>query len=172
MAVEFGKLDSLITDELINQCLDKHRIIIYGHAKSGKIIIARLLAERLKRKLIVTDEFMEYGFKQSMYVIKELIEETKDPLIIEGVQTPRILRKGVEQDDFYCDLVIHLECNTESIEQAYINDNEEHKLIKVHSFNQMLDNIFQEWYQLMLEHAPDKMPIIINLNTSFICQLK
>ena len=65
-----------LPDELINQCLDKHRIIIYGHAKSGKIIIARLLAEKLKRKLIVTDEFMEYGFKQSMYVIKELIDET------------------------------------------------------------------------------------------------
>lgn len=172
MAVEFGKIDSLITEELINECLDKHRIIIYGHAKSGKILIARLLAENLKRKLIITDDYMEYGFKQSMYVIKELIEETKEPLIIEGVQTPRILRKGVEQDNFYCDLIIHLECNKESIEQAYINDNEEHKLIKVHSFNQMLDKIFEEWYQLMLKHAPNKMPKIIKLNTSFVCLQK
>ena len=56
MAIEFGKLDELITDELINQCLDKHRIIIYGHAKSGKILIARLLAEKLKRKLIITEQ--------------------------------------------------------------------------------------------------------------------
>lgn len=166
--VEFGKIDTLITQELINDCLDKHRIIIYGHAKSGKILVARLLAETLKRKLIITDDYMEYGFKQSMYVIKELIEETKEPLIIEGVQTPRILRKGIEQNDFYCDLIIHLECNKESIEQAYINDNEERKLNKVHSFNQMLDKIFEEWYQLMLEHAPNKMPKIIKLNTSFI----
>ena len=162
--VEFGKIDSLITDELINQCLDKHRIIIYGHAKSGKILIARSLAEKLKRKLIITDDYMEYGFKQSMYVIKDLIEETKEPLIIEGVQTPRLLRKGLEYNDFYCDMIIHLECNKQSIEQAYIKDNEEHKLSKVYTFNEMLDNIFEEWYQNM---SIDKMPLIIKLNTSF-----
>lgn len=162
--VEFGKIDSLITDELINQCLDKHRIIIYGHAKSGKILIARSLAEKLKRKLIITDDYMEYGFKHSMYVIKDLIEETKEPLIIEGVQTSRLLRKGLEYNDFYCDMIIHLECNKQSIEQAYINDNEEHKLSKVYTFNEMLDNIFEEWYQNM---SFDKMPLIIKLNTSF-----
>lgn len=164
MAVAFGKLDSLITDELINQCLDKHRIIIYGHAKSGKIIIARLLTERLNRKLIITDDYMEYGFKESMYIIKEEIENIKEPLIIEGVQTPRLLRKGLEYNDFYCDMIIHLECNEESIEQAYINDNEEYKLNKVYSFNQILDNIFQEWY---LNMPIEKMPLIVKLNTSF-----
>lgn len=164
MAVAFGKLDSLITDELINQCLDKNRIIIYGHAKSGKIIIARLLAERLNRKLIVTDDYMDYGFKESMYIIKEEIENIKEPLIIEGVQTPRLLRKGLEYNDFYCDMIIHLECNKQSIEQAYINDNQEHKLNKIYSFNQMLDNIFEEWYQNM---PIEKMPLIVKLNTSF-----
>ena len=54
---EFGKLNDLITDELVNLCKDKKRIIIYGHAKSGKILIAKELSRLLNFKLIVSESF-------------------------------------------------------------------------------------------------------------------
>ena len=165
--VEFGKLDVLITDDLINECLNKHYIIIYGHAKSGKILIARLLSEKLKRKLIVTDDFIHYGFKECIYVIREKIKEINEPLIIEGVQTARLLRKGIEMNDFFADLIIHLECDEQSIEQSYINDGEINKIPQIHKFNQTIDKIFEEYKYLQEINYPEKKPQIITLNTSY-----
>lgn len=165
---EFGKLNDLITDELIDLCKTKKRIVIYGHAKSGKILIANKLSKKLNYKLIVSDDYIYLGFKESMYHIKDLINETKEPLIIEGVQTSRLLRKGLEMNDFYADLIIHTEINTESLIIAYNNDNEGHKINNVINFNEkVIDKIFYEWHDMQLRYYPELMPEIININTSF-----
>jgi len=58
---KFGDLNSLITDELINLCKNKKHVIVYGHTKSGKVIIARKLSEILKRQLIISDDYMHLG---------------------------------------------------------------------------------------------------------------
>jgi hypothetical protein len=168
---KFGDLNSLMTDELINLCNDKKHIIVYGHTKSGKVIIAKKLSEILKRQLIISDDYMHLGFENSMYHIRDMIKEIKEPLIIEGVQTPRILRKGIENSDFFCDLIIHLTINENSITMAYHKDKESEKLKnnKVFNFNKnVLDKIFFEWYSMQKSKHPEKMPVIVNVNTSFI----
>ena len=167
---EFGKLDMLVTDELINICKNSKHIIIYGHAKSGKVILGRLISEKIGCDLIVSDNYMYLGWSDNMYYIKELLQtKYKDEQVIfEGVQTCRLLRKGVQLNDYYPELVIHVTCNYRSIEQCYCNDNEQYKLKggKVKRFNEkILDKIFHEWWDIL---PKEKRPKIINIDTSFI----
>lgn len=167
---QYGKLNELITDELINLCRDKKYVVIYGHTKSGKVVIGKCLANALNRKLIISDDYKYLGWVENMYHIRRLIKLTDEPLIIEGVQSGRLLRKGIQHNDFFADIVIHLEINRHSLTIAYKKSGEGHKLQgnKVYNFNEkMLDKIFLEWYQLQKKFYPDKMPIIINMNTSF-----
>lgn len=167
----FGKLNHLITDELINICKDKKYIIVYGHTKSGKVIIAKKLSEILNRQAIISDDYMHLGFEQNMYHIRDMIKETNDSLIIEGVQTPRLLRKGIENKDFFCDLVIHLTIDENSVTMAYHKDKESEKLKnnKIFNFNKnVLDKVFFEWYDMQKKYFSHKMPTIININTSFL----
>jgi len=167
---DFG-IKNLVTDELIELCKGKKYIVIYGHTKSGKVLFGKLLSEALGVRLIISDDYKYLGWEQNMYHIREIIKSTDEPLIIEGVQSGRLLRKGVEFNDFFADIVIHLEINKESLSIAYQKDGEGYKLKhnKVFNFNKhILDNIFFKWYEMQKTYYPEKMPIIINLNTSFV----
>lgn len=166
---DFG-IKNLITNELIELCRGKKYIVIYGHTKSGKVLFGKLLSEALGIRLIISDDYKYLGWKQNMYHIREIIKSTDEPLIIEGVQSGRLLRKGVEFNDFFADLAIHLEINNESLSIAYQRDGEGYKLRhnKVFNFNKhILDNIFFKWYEMQKNNYPEKMPVIINVNTSF-----
>ena len=166
---DFG-IKNLITNELLELCNLKKYIVIYGHTKSGKVLFGKLLSEALGVRLIISDDYKYLGWKQNMYHIREIIKSTDEPLIIEGVQSGRLLRKGVEFNDFFADLVIHLEINNVSLSIAYQRDGEGYKLRhnKVFNFNKhIIDNIFFKWYEMQINMYPEKMPIIINVNTSF-----
>ena len=167
---EFG-VKNLITKELIELCKGKKYIVIYGHTKSGKVAVGKLLSEALNIRLIISDDYKYLGWEKNMYHIREIIKSTDEPLIIEGVQSGRLLRKGIQLNDFFADLVIHLEINKQSLSIAYQKDGEGYKLKhnKVFNFNKnILDKIFFEWYYLQKQYYPEKMPIIINMNTSFV----
>ena len=166
---EFGKLDMLINDDLINICKKSKHIIIYGHAKSGKVLLGKKLSKIIGCDLIISDDYMHLGWADNMYHIKELVQtKYKDKQVIfEGVQTCRLLRKGVQLNDYYPDLVIHVTCNYKSIAQCYRNDRVAYKLKggKVKRFNEkILDKIFFEWWEILPE---EKRPKIINIDTSF-----
>jgi len=168
---KFGNLSELITDELIEICRNANYVIIYGHTKSGKSLLTKLISEKLEnRKYIFSDWYKHLGFKQNMYAILRLISNnnTKEKMIIEGIQMSRLLRKGVQLNNFYPDVVIHIICNYETIKYAYINDGERHKLRNnlVLYWNNMIDKIFLEWYNLI--KFSDKKPKIIKINTSIL----
>lgn len=169
---DFG-IKNLITDYLIDICKNKKHIIIYGHSKSGKVVLSKYLSEKTGFPLIISDDFMHLGWSDNMYFLKkELMTKYKDKQVIfEGVQTCRLLRKGVQLNDYFADLVIHITCNYESIVESYYRDNQAYKLKggKVKRFNELiLDKIFFEWYELQNIHHPDRMPMIINIDTSFV----
>ena len=169
---DFG-VANIVNEELINLCKNKKHIIIYGHSKSGKVCLAKILSEKLKSKLIISDDYMHLGWSENMYYIRNLLKNDFSGIqtIFEGVQASRLLRKGVQFDDYYPDLVIHVTCNYESIVQSYYNDNQQYKLKggKVKRFNEkILDKIFFEWYDLLMKNYLNKKPLIININTSYV----
>jgi len=169
---DFGS-DNLINDDLINLCKNKKHIIIYGHSKTGKVFLAKKISEKIGCKLIISDDYMNLGWSDNMYYIRDLLknELLETQTIFEGVQTCRLLRKGVQFNDYYPDLIIHITCNYESIVQSYYNDRQQYKLKggKVKRFNEkILDKIFFEWYDILIRNYPNKKPIIININTSYV----
>lgn len=75
------------------------RIAICGGPNVGKTTLARMVKDR---PVIHTDSFMERSWEAVPHaVIAKVYDETgggKDPFVIEGVQAPRTLRKGLEVD--------------------------------------------------------------------------
>lgn len=168
---KFGNLTELVTDELIELCKNANYIVIYGHTKSGKSLLTKCISEKLEnRKYIFSDWYKHLGFKQNMYAILRLIlnNSNNEKMIIEGIQMSRLLRKGVQLNNFYPDIVIHIVCNYETIKYAYIKDGERHKLRNnlVLYWNNMIDKIFLDWYNLI--KFSDKKPKIIKIDTSIL----
>jgi hypothetical protein len=165
---EFGNLSALVTPELINICRKAKYVVIYGYTKSGKVIIGKLIADKLNRQLIISDHYRHLGWENNMYHIRSIIEATNQPLVIEGVQSGRLLRKGCQRNDFFADVVIHLTINNASVAESYIRDGEGEKLKYIHNFNKnILDKIFFDWYKLQLEKHPRRVPIMVHIDTSF-----
>ena len=150
-----------IPEDLIPCCRKAGVIVIFGYAKTGKIKIARRLSELLdNRRVIVSDDYRNLGFEPALYaMIKDANELVSQgiPLIIEGVQTARMLRKG-----FKADLVIRTVCNWRTIRRCYIIDGEVNKLPKIPGFNKGLEKVFREYLRI------NKETPIYEFNTSIL----
>ena len=162
--VSFGKLDELITLELIDLCREAKLIVIYGHAKSGKSIITKTLSKELNnRPYIFSDDYLNKGHKDILYqIFDEVLKH--EQVIVEGCEMPRFLKYGIKRQIF-ADIVIHVECNFSTIRYSYNRDGEGHKLNKVINFNKMLDTIFLSWHE-EIRNTKYKKPIIVYMNTS------
>lgn len=158
----------LVTDSLINACKHKKNIVILGFTKTGKITIAKKIAEHLNIPVLISDYYYELNKDNALeYMINDIkyFKASNIPYIAEGVLCFRLLRKGVQLDDFYPDLIIKTECNNETIQHFYHKDNESHKIKNALSFNKGLDKIWNEY--INLSYINNKtIPPIITLNTS------
>lgn len=85
-------------------------IVIWGFSATGKTTLGEILSKKMNCKLIKTDDYIPYGFKESIYRIFFDLKDISDRVIIEGVQIPRMLRAGLE-NNFKPDLVIICKAN-------------------------------------------------------------
>jgi hypothetical protein len=158
----------LVTDSLINTCKNKKSIVVIGFTKTGKITIAKKLSEYLDIPILISDYYYELSkdkaLEYMMYDIKNL-ETSNIPYIVEGVLCFRLLRKGIQLNNFYPDLIIKTECNDKTIQHFYHKDNESSKIKKALSFNKGLDKIWLDYINLSQENNIN-IPPIITLNTS------
>lgn len=117
-------------------------ILIIGYPASGKSHVCNKLADKCPtHKIIHTDDYMQHGFEQSLYVLLNDVKE--DPLsrssasfrptLIEGILGYRLLRKGVEQDNYYPDIVIELNVTNDQITEVYQKERNADKLKSVMS---------------------------------------
>ena len=167
----YGNLDSLVTDELIDLCRNAKYVIIFGHAKSGKIVLANTISKRLgDRRVVSSDNSMSLGFKDSMYFLLKRIQTNDEQVIIEGIQMSRLLRKGIEMGNFYPEVVIHIDCAYETIRYGYVRCGEAHKVRQngflIKKWNHMIDVIFYDWYSMLTKIPEEKRPTIIKISTS------
>jgi deoxyadenosine/deoxycytidine kinase len=90
----------------------KGNVVIIGYAATGKTTFSNTL--KFDGSLYHTDDYIPYGFEQALYVLMDDLKKDKAPLkVIEGILGYRLLRKGLQLQNFYADLVIVCEATKE-----------------------------------------------------------
>ena len=169
LVAQLSEMESA-ANEMSVQSSSKPTVIILGYTKTGKYPIAKKLAEELNRPLFVSDD---YGYQDSadkgLYKFMDAImplylEET--PMIIEGVLCFRLLRKGLQLQNFFADLIIKTECSDDTISYFYKKDGESNKIDRALAFNKGLNTIWEEYLTMIYKNPSIKRPNYIELETS------
>jgi 2-phosphoglycerate kinase len=159
----------LVTPQLINLCSRNNTIVICGFTKTGKITIAEKLAKELNRKLFISDNYQFVKPDESLYVfMDDIMKEYKNgtPMIVEGILCFRLLRKGIQLNNFFPDLILKTKCSENTIRHFYKKDGEESKINRALSFNKGLDKIWKDYLDLLYTNPQVKRPGYVELNTS------
>ena len=135
-------------------------VLIIGCPASGKTYISNLLVDD-KHILIHTDDYMSYGYHDSMYKCLDNILKSEKKTIVEGIQGYRLLRKGVELDNYYSDIVIELIISENKMYEVYENQREIDKAVYLSGFNEMHSKILLD-YKLLDNPNPPEWITIFN----------
>jgi len=104
----------LVTPEMVEYCEQFKIIVVCGFAKTGKYPIAKKLAESLNRHLIVSDDFGIQDF-ETFKNISTLAYTKQTPVVIEGVLSFRLLRKGIQENTFHADFIKWMDNNIKDL---------------------------------------------------------
>lgn len=138
-------------------------VVIIGCPASGKTTLGKVLATRTGAKLIHTDDYIQHGYKEALYVLLADIMEIEEPVIVEGVHGYRLLRKGVEFDNFYPDVVIELEVAQEQVNAVYAKERPGKKVEYLAAFNKMHQTILNKYREM----PNPKPPVWHNVKNDF-----
>lgn len=133
--------------------LKNKNVLIIGPPASGKTTLAKKLATP-DHLLIHTDDYMGLGYYDAMYSILDDIIESEKPTIVEGVQGYRLLRKGVEKNTYYPDIVIELKISDEKMEEIYRLERDPKKIRYLSSFNKMHEKILTDYQNMYNPKKP------------------
>ena len=162
--------EELVTPSLLDICRNSKSIVIAGFTKTGKVTIAKKISKELNLPLFISDNYInEKDRTTSLYGLIDSIlpyYNRNIPFIVEGILTFRLLRKGVQLNNFYPDLIIKTNCNDATISHFYKKDGEESKINRALSFNKGLDKIWDEYANLVNKNPYIRKPRYIELNTS------
>lgn len=120
--------------------------VIFGLSATGKTQLSeQLIRQQPWTVLVHTDDFIKWGFEQSLYKVIDYLDtlEGKD-IIVEGVQCARLLRKYVQYGRPLPDRIILCECTMDkrydrhAIRGTRINP----------GFDKSLLKIWNEWLNL------------------------
>lgn len=93
-------------------------VLIIGFPASGKTTLAELLNSE-NHTLIHSDDYMQFGFKESLYELLKDLEKIEGNTIIEGVMGYRLLRKGVELNSYFPNIVIEMKVIEATVKKRY-----------------------------------------------------
>lgn len=120
--------------DLFSLDLSGKTVVIIGCPASGKTTLSRALAAHTGTTLVHTDDYIPHGAVESLYVMLDELSEMDYPVIVEGVGGYRLLKKGVQLDSFYPDVVIELEVTPEQVERVYATERQDRKVKSLAGF--------------------------------------
>ena len=134
--------------------IETKNVLIIGKPTSGKTHLSTLLSkDNPNHKIIHTDDYVKFGYKEGLYRLLLDFAGVSQPTIIEGVLGYRLLRKGVELDCYYPDLVIELEVPDALMYKTYRNERPGKDVSYLKGFNAAHLSILQHYKSM-----PNKKP--------------
>lgn len=131
-------------------------VLIIGQPASGKTYLSKQLAhDNPSHYLIHTDNYMKYGYKESLYRLLMELGGVSKPTIIEGVLGYRLLRKGVELDCYYPDIVVELEITDALMYKTYALERKEKNMDYLAGFNNAHKKILNDYRGMVNPHPPE-----------------
>lgn len=126
--------------ELLNRCKQYEVICIHGKSATGKTTIAAKLRWALGIPVYHTDDYQKLGFEQALYGLMHALEEReKRACIIEGIQVPRLIRKG-----FKPDFIVEIVCDEALRVRRYHQRGDGNKVKNLAKFDAVLGKIWRE----------------------------
>jgi tRNA uridine 5-carbamoylmethylation protein Kti12 len=140
-------------------------IVIIGDPATGKTHLTNHLALKYpEHRVIHTDDYQHHGFQKSLYMMMDDIAASPNKkMIIEGIQSARLLRKGVQLNNFHPDLIIETTAPDDLKLSRYAQRAKEYP----HALVKNLRTVMNE-YQMSLRTSPVnmRMPRIIQWDSS------
>jgi len=134
-------------------------ILIIGCPASGKTFMSALFNSN-DHEIFHTDDYIKFGYKESMYQCLSDVIKCKKNTITEGVQGYRMLRKGVELNNYYPDMIIELKITEQLMFSTYKKERSAKKIKYLAGFNKMHDKILTDYKNMANNKKPEW--IIIN----------
>jgi len=135
--------------------IENKNVLIIGMPASGKTFLSNLLKrDNPTHRLLHSDSYIKYGYKQALYKMLEDLGKITGPTIVEGVQGYRLLRKGVELDCYYPDIVIELEITEARMLKTYRNERNGKDIRYLKGFNQMHEKILSDYFRMNSKKPP------------------
>jgi len=140
-------------EDILNIDIEEKNLLIIGCPASGKTYLSKKF--KTSHKLIHTDNYLNYGYEQSVYKIIDDIKNSNKKTIVEGVQGYRLLRKGVQLDCYYPDVVIELIISEYQMFQVYRNERNQKKIKYLKAFNNMHNKIIKDYFLMQNKYKPE-----------------
>jgi len=140
-------------NNVINIDIEQKNVLIIGCPASGKTYLSNLF--KTTHTKIHTDDYMRFGYVQSLYQILSDLKEINGLTIIEGIQGYRLLRKGVQLDCYYPDIVIEMIISEQKMINTYRNERDARKIKYLINFNSMHNKIIADYFALSNNTKPE-----------------
>lgn len=140
-------------------------VVIIGDPATGKTHLSNHLQIKYPDyRVIHTDDYMHHGFQKSLYMMMDDIAHSPNKkMIIEGIQTARLLRKGIQMQNFYPDLIIEATAPPDLKIQRYRDRAKEYP----HALVKNIRTVMHEYTSgLSLSPANTKRPRTIQWDSS------
>lgn len=143
--------------ELLKMELNDKNVLIIGCPASGKTYLSKLF--NTSHKVIHTDDYIHFGYVDAMYAVLDDIVSCEDKTIVEGVQGYRLLRKGIQLDCYYPDLVVQMVITEKKMLDVYRKERDKEKAKYLAGFNKMHEKILKDY--LVMQNARQPIWIVI-----------
>lgn len=152
---------NLTIEQVLKLDIENKNVLIIGCPASGKTWLSNQF--KSNHTIIHTDDYMQFGYEQSMYEVLNYIIKSETNTLVEGVQGYRLLRKGIQLGNYHPDIVIQLIISEERMINTYSSERDEKKIKYLKGFNRMYDKIISDYFEL---ENPNQ-PIWINVENEY-----
>ena len=159
---EYGNLDELVTQDLVDYAKTCQTIVIAGYPRSGKSILTKTLSVLTEIPYVFSDDYIDNcsSVPEATYQLMSDIIDNSEPMIFEGTLVSKALSMAKGSVD--ADLAIFVNCDSNCVEYCYMQADEGYKYDYTRGLCAGICNEFQNY----IANFSGPTPVIV-IDTTF-----